>query len=203
MHASVGLRRRSRTSSKDGSKRLAVEVAVESFAAPHERAVAAASPDGSQAAIQLGFAKRARRLEPAVGRRFSRRKEWLARCRIDEPADPCRFLGHGMVHGRSVPFPPSCGNPAGNDAAPLLRANRRAAVPIRPWASKPMMDPAESLRGLAASERRWDDRRNVGAVRVATTLASRTTIGLRTLRFAFPWSWRPRCFIGASCPGER
>jgi len=84
MRASVGLRRRSRTSGGDGSKRVALEVAVESLAAPHHRAGAAAPACGGDAAFQLGLAKGARRLEAAVGGCFARREKGLRRGIGDE-----------------------------------------------------------------------------------------------------------------------
>jgi hypothetical protein len=79
-----------------------MEVAVESLAAPHERAPPAASADGRDAAFQLGLAKGAGRLETAIGGRLARCEKWLARHGVDERASA--FASHGFVHSERVPF---------------------------------------------------------------------------------------------------
>src|SRR5580658_10687909 len=84
MHASVDLRRRSRTSAGDASRRIALEVAVESLAIPHEGAAAAASACGSDAAFEFGLAQGACGLEAAVGGGFARRQKGLGRCVRDD-----------------------------------------------------------------------------------------------------------------------
>jgi hypothetical protein len=114
MHASVGLRRRSRTSGADVSKRLALEEAVESLAAPHERAAAAAPAHGKDAAFQFGLAKGPRRLEAAVGGRLARCEERLAPGRVDERVRVCLFVSHELVQSGSVSFRRRRADPARN-----------------------------------------------------------------------------------------
>src|SRR5579864_2953655 len=99
--ASVGLRRRSRTSGTQGSRHLTTQVPIERLAAPHEGAAATATADRCDAAVALRLAERAGGLEAAVHGGFARGEEGargyvVARLRG-------RDLGHVPLRLRATP----------------------------------------------------------------------------------------------------